>query len=299
MKYPCPIVVRMPLARRPLFVFFVALLVVALASEPLRAGQQVAVKAVPGKPLRIIAVDEPPLAYTGQRGRIEGLGADFVRELQSRVGDRTEIEMLPELRALQTTEREPNVVLIGFSRTPEREQRFHWIAPLIRKPWVLYVRPGDTREVGSVADLGRFNSIAVVLGDVRERWLRAQGLGNLIDTGSPGQSVRLLQTGRVEALFHEPQGVAWYCRSQGCGAQTPKVAWVARYSDVWVLMSKPGTSLDTVRRWQQAAQVIQADGSWERMARRWSTRSRDEVGIESVWRQGLLEFCADRASCKP
>lgn len=292
--------------RHPRFPFLpVLLLVWLLAGASAAAGVQAAsVTATPAAPasappLRILAVDEPPLAYSGERGHIDGLGAEFVRAVQSRLGDHTEIEMLPELRAMQTTEREPNVVLIGFSRTPEREQRFHWIAPLIRKPWVLYVRPDDTRKVGSVAELRQFGSIAVVLGDVRERWLRGQGLGNLVDTGSPGQSVRLLQTGRVEALFHEPQGVAWYCRTQGCGKLVPRAAWVARHSDVWVLMSKPGTPADTVRRWQQAAQSVRADGSWERMARRWSTRSRDEVGIESVWRQGLLEFCADRASCKP
>lgn len=278
--------------RHPRFLWIAGVLVASALAVAASAAE-------PPTAMRVLAVDEPPLAYTGERGRIEGLGADFVRELQSRVGDHAEIEMLPELRAMQTTERQANVVLIGFSRTPEREDRFHWIAPLIRKPWVLYVRPGDARKVASVADLGQFGSIAVVLGDVRERWLRGQGLVNLVDTGSPGQSVRLLQTGRVEALFHEPQGVAWYCHSQDCGKLVPRAAWVARHSDVWVLMSKPGTPADTVRRWQQAAQTIRDDGSWERMARRWSVQSREKVGVESVWRKGLLEFCADRASCKP
>lgn len=250
-------------------------------------------------PLRVLAVDEPPMAWLDEKGQVDGMGADFVRELQMRIDDHAVIELLPEPRALQAAQQQANVVLIGFSRTPEREPNFHWIAPLIRKPWVLYTRAGDVRRAHSLADLKQFNGIAVVRGDVRERWLRQQGAGNLVGAGTPGQGVRLLQAGRADAFFHEPQSVLWFCRAQGCGESPPVAAWVVRHSDVWLLMSKAGTAPALAQRWQQAAQQMRADGSYERIARLWSERGQREVGIASVWRKGLLEYCADRASCKP
>lgn len=251
----------------------------------------------PPTALRILAVEEPPTAFLGADGRVEGVAVDAVREIGRRLGIDIAIEVVPEQRALAIAAHEPNVVLLGFSRTPSRETSYHWITPLIRKPWVLYLRPGDQRRINTLGDLRALSSIGVVRGDVRHLWLQAQGLTNLTETGAPEQAMAMLLGGRVDAVFHEPQGVAWFCQERGCGRARPVPAWTGAYSEVWILMSKAGTGPALAQRWQAAATAMRADGTWERIARRWLGQGRDRFGMQALWRHGLLEFCVSEAGC--
>lgn len=268
------------------------------------AGVSVAANAsaMPSSPVsatavRILAVEEPPTAFLNAEGRVEGVAVDAVREIGRRLGIDIAIEVVPEQRALAVAAHEANVVLLGFSRTPSREASYYWITPLIRKPWVLYLRPGDQRRFTTIGDLAALPSIGVVRGDVRHLWLQAQGLTNLTETGAPEQAMAMLLSGRVDAVFHEPQGVAWFCQMRGCGRTRPVAAWTGAYSDVWILMSMSGTDPGLAARWQGAAAAMRADGTWERIARRWLGQGRDRFGMHARWRHGLLEFCVSEAGC--
>jgi ABC-type amino acid transport substrate-binding protein len=93
--------------------------------------------------LTILTVEEPPSSYLDANGEPAGFSVDMVREIQDRINNSDAIQFVPETRALKTALGSPNVVLFSFSRTQERENQFHWIMLLIRKPWAMYSKKGQ------------------------------------------------------------------------------------------------------------------------------------------------------------
>lgn len=254
------------------------LLLLALALPvPARAG------------MTILGVEEPPGSYAAGRGEAQGISVDYVREIQRRVGNSDPVRIVPETTALQMAETRPNVVAFSFSRTPEREQRFVWIGEVFRKPWVVYVRQASTLSIASLDDMRRIPRLGVTAGDVRALWLQGQNFTNLVPVSSPERNLASLLDGKVDAIFFEPQGVAFYCRKLRCPPGEPRNAWSPRSSGVWILMSK-ATAADVAARWREAATAIRQDGTYEQIARRWIRRAAIDYRIDSTIRDGTLIF---------
>ena len=102
--------------------------------------------------LRIWTLSEPPGNFAGENGEITGLSVDYVREIQQRIGNTDDIKMIPWTRIYQTALRKPNIVFFSVARTPEREDKFHWIALVMRKPWALYGKKGSELQIKSLED---------------------------------------------------------------------------------------------------------------------------------------------------
>lgn len=96
-----------------------------------------------GVEYQILTVEEPPSSYRSATGDLQGLAIDIVHAIQERIGNHDPVQIVPEVRALKIAAESSNVVLVGFSRIPEREQQFNWILLYLRKPWVLYARTGE------------------------------------------------------------------------------------------------------------------------------------------------------------
>jgi polar amino acid transport system substrate-binding protein len=105
-----------------------------------------------GAESQILTVEEPPSSYRSATGELQGLAIDIVRAIQERIGNHDPVQIVPEVRALKIAAESSNVVLVGFSRIPEREQHFNWILRYLRKPWVLYARTGESFAIHSLED---------------------------------------------------------------------------------------------------------------------------------------------------
>lgn len=238
---------------------------------------------------QIITVIEPPSSYLDSHGRLTGYATEIVQTLQKITGDTTEIQLMPESRALLTASRQANVLLYGFSRTVERENDYHWIMPLARKKWVLYVRQDDPQQLNNLNDARALESIGVVRGDVREEWLRAQGFTNLQSSSSHMQNLARLASRRLNAIAFEPQGMQYLMREAGVLPQDYRAALHFFDTEVWLLMSRQSAASE-VARWQQAALQLQQSGRLEQIARSWQQRLLHNENIQSSIAGQLLCF---------
>ena len=240
-------------------------------------------------PLTIYGVEEAPGSYASDKGKPMGIAVDVVQEIQRRVGSSDPVQIVAETTALDTARTKPNVVAFSFSRTAEREAQFHWITQVIRKPWVLYAKKDGGVTAASLDDMRRLAKIGVVDGDVRAKYLQKEGFTNLLVAAEPEDNIRNLLEGKVQAIFYEPAGVAYYCRKLKCTKEDVASVWSPRSSDVYILMSK-GTDPATVKAWQDAAAAMKADGSFEQIARRWVVRAAMDFGIDSAVKDGAVNF---------
>lgn len=243
----------------------------------------------PRPPIQILTVIEPPASYLNSHGELTGYATDMVQALQKQLQDRSDIQIMPESRVLLTASRQPNVLLFGFSRTEDREEKYHWIMPLLRKRWVIYVHKDSPLQINNLDELRNLPSIGVVRGDVREEWLTAQGFTNLHNSASHAQNLARLRSGRLSAIAYEPQGMQYLLKETGHPPDEFKPVLHFHSSEVWLLMSHL-THSNEVQRWQTAAEQLKASGQQLRIAKHWQQRLWQTEQIQSTVQQDLLQF---------
>lgn len=243
----------------------------------------------PQTPVQIVTVIEPPASYLDSHGELSGYATELVQALQKLALDRSDIHVMPESRALLMASRQPNLLLFGFSRTQDREQKYHWIMPLLRKRWVIYVHKDSTLRINTLDDLRNLESIGVVRGDVREEWLKVQGFTNLHSSSSHAQNLARLRSGRLTAIAYEPQGMQYLLKETGHLPDEFKPVLNFHSSEVWLLMSRQ-TKSNEVQRWQTAAEQLKLSGQQQAIAKRWQQRLWQTEQINSSVQQDLLQF---------
>lgn len=238
--------------------------------------------------LRLLTVEEPPASYRNQHGEADGFTVAVVKALQRELGEHQPIEIMPEGRALLTAQQDPNVLLFSFSRTPERESRYHWLLPVLQKRWQVVQRLGHP-PVRSLDALRRLPAVGVVRGDVREAYLQQQHLDNLVAVNMPLQALQLLQADRVQAIVIDQVELAHLLQQQAAGQPVVEATWTFHQSEVYLLIPRQASPL-LVQRWMQAAQRLRQSGELEAIAVSWQQKIARELGFTVERRGHLLLF---------
>jgi polar amino acid transport system substrate-binding protein len=198
------------------------------------------------------------------QGRLVGFGADLVRALCARLGERCAFDVVPWNRAYQRLLREDRIALFSTARIAEREGRMQWVGPLAVAEWSLYQHAADPRRLQRLEDLRALESIGVVRGDAREQFLRELGFDNLVAANRPAYSAQQLALRRIDAWFIDNAALAPVLAEAGLDPKQFREAFVARRICLYLALSTPVPAA-TVQRWQQALEAMWADGSYARL----------------------------------
>ena len=94
----------------------------------------------------ILTTEEyPPYNMSDGQGRVTGVATDIVRALLEGAGIEYEIAVYPWARAIAMARTQVNTCVFSMSRTPEREELYRWIGPLVTNDWTLFARSGASR----------------------------------------------------------------------------------------------------------------------------------------------------------
>jgi len=78
----------------------------------------------------LITEQYPPYSYKNEQNQFVGSSAKIVKKLFKSADISYEIKILPWKRALSQQSRKQDLMIFPFSRIPERENEYHWIAHL-------------------------------------------------------------------------------------------------------------------------------------------------------------------------
>ncbi len=140
--------------------------------------------------VEIGTVEEPPGNFTDKDGNIVGLSVDFVKEIQKRVGDDTPIDILPGARLIKNSVERENYVIFSLSRTPAREDKYHWISLSMRKPLAMFVKKGSNLVINSLDDTRKVDSIGVMRSTVQHDFLTREGFTNIEPAATHEQDLK-------------------------------------------------------------------------------------------------------------
>ena len=164
----------------------VLLLVCFVASVELAAGQQ----------LRAVTEQFPPYSFE-RDGEIGGLPVEIVRELHRVAEMEVEIDVLSWRRAYRQARRRENVLLFSVGRTPDREDHFQWIGPIV--PYVVsFYGYGDRAPTVRTWSELRNYRIGVVQGDMRDQYLSDAGGFRIVRFRNSQGLLRALAAGEID-----------------------------------------------------------------------------------------------------
>ena len=131
-------------------------------------------------------------------GKPVGFAVEILHEIMQRLGRTDSIEFGAWKVVYERGLTEPNTVLFPPSRTPEREELFKWVGPLIPEKVVLFARKDSGLVINSLEDAKKVGGIATVAGYASEKLLRQKGFTNLVSQRSSMQCPDALKFGRVD-----------------------------------------------------------------------------------------------------
>ena len=238
---------------------------------------------------RILTVSEPPANFVNLSGEVDGYVTDIVQAMQRLLKDNTRIEVMPEARVLYTVNKYRNVVFYSFSRTDDREYKYHWIKHVLSKQWLIYARADSNIQIDNIEQLKIAPAIGVVIGDIRSIWLKNLGFENLQPVTNHRQNLRRLMADRLSLIATERLTTHYLAHELGLSMDTMKVVFVLNQSDVYIAMSK-SSEPELVERWQQAGQVLSLSGEMDKITARWAQRIKGSEGLDVSIQNGVLVF---------
>lgn len=240
--------------------------------------------------LRFISVDEAPANYLNESGELSGFVTEIIKRLQLQLKIDTDIEVMPEARAIKTLDSHSNVIMFSISRSVDRESKYHWLAHVVSKRWVLFSKFESPYYVTSVDQVIRNKSIGVIRGDIREKWLQDKHAVNLVSVVDYSSAVEMLMRDRFEFLFFESFGVYSILQKLGFRSDAVRSQLIASESDVYIVMSKLESNSILAKELQNQLALIKSSDWYQSHLDIW-VKKLNELGVADAWvSNGVLKY---------
>src|SRR5664279_2668436 len=222
--------------------------------------------------LRLITAELPPYTFQVPPATVaefpgpgQGLVQEVVVEMARRVGHSGSIEYMPWTRAQQIAMTEPNVGILSLTRSPEREDKYRWLAKVVSDDLVLVGGQGvDASGLDKVKD----RPIGVLLRSGAEALLREKGFTRIEPVPEEWLNAKKMKERRIDAWL-APRLMVIYATQEVQGdLATLNIGEIVRASDIYLAASKDLPDAEATR-WERAFEAMKADGSYERILQKY------------------------------
>lgn len=227
--------------RITIFLLLVGILAIIACSTPAPA---------PAAKVRVIAEDFAPYNYVDENGVVAGQCTEIVQAIMSKLGQDISIEVMPWEQAYGLLQKEPNIALYSTARTPDRENMFLWVGPLVSYEKYLYARKGSDIRISSLADVKNVKAIAGVKNEAGMQNIISQG-ANVIYTATGYEALKKLADGSADLCLAPGADLSISAKKAGINLDEIEPVFLLHKSDFYIAFNK-GTPPATVQQWQQA-----------------------------------------------
>lgn len=214
--------------------------------------------------LAVVTESSPPFHYVDEHGHIVGKATDRVRQIIDVAGLKADFALYPWARTITLAEKNADTLIFSIARTPERENKFHWIARVseFRLSVVGQKGNGLSGRKLTPATLGRF-TFAVQRDDIAHKWLIDKGFvegKNMMVCADIQCSWNFLIRGTVDFIIEDPSLIApMASRLNVDSEQLIMVSDIPELALTGYLAASLKTDKATVQRLKDAAQQLGLD----------------------------------------
>ncbi|MBS8272460.1 hypothetical protein DYI21_02520 [Thalassospira tepidiphila] len=265
--------------------FFVLLATVIVAGN---AQAQALEKADPSHLVDALGVtllteEYPPFNFLDDEGHLRGIGAEVVQAMATQLGYGKDIDVLPWKRVLLRIDGEANVGVFSMTRTPQREESYQWVGPVVPINAGIFQRADSANPVRDIEDLRQAGLIGVQAGGAAELALRSYGFENLEPIHHSGGVVGMLEKGRIDLIVSSDIELYEQLKNSTLKRDDVEMVYAFTSADLYLAFSSQ-TSPEIVRVWQHAYDEIVKDGQFDRIVSQYGVIMNQSPRIE----RGLL-----------
>ncbi|MBE0364692.1 polar amino acid transport system substrate-binding protein [Pseudoalteromonas ulvae UL12] len=210
----------------------------------------------------------PPGNYLDESGILVGSSVEMIEELNRIASYRVKSHVFPWTRAYQKVLKRPNSAIFSISRTPQREDLFHWVGPLLRVKWVLYKHRDSQIEIANLDDAKQLTSIAATRNDAKADYLLSLGFKNLDLSEDNIGRMRKLYANHNDVILTSNLGVE---RLAELALQDPEhleIALEVKSSDIYLAFNKE-TDQQIIDDYKRAFEVLQKSPIYYEILVKW------------------------------
>ncbi|WP_372871554.1 substrate-binding periplasmic protein [Shewanella sp.] len=212
--------------------------------------------------LHVMTEEYPPFNFT-RNGQLQGLAVDLLLKASAQSGSSiksADIRVFPWTRAYTLALHGKNNVLFSTTRTPEREQLFHWVGPISPIRLVLIARKESGIRIEQASQLPSYR-IGVVRDDIGEVTLTSMGLEDKLQSNaSTDLLLKMMTRGRIDLWAYEETVARWLIKEAGMNFDDFEVVYVLKEAELYYAFSRD-VSDSIIKRLQQSIDDIKTEDS--------------------------------------
>lgn len=218
----------------------------------------------------IVTEEWAPYNYA-LNGKITGLSTEIVTSIMRIEGMEYPIEVYPSMRAKMLIDTRPKTILYSLFRTPDREQNYRWVGPIIEENIYFYKLRSNPVKIRSISDTKRITLIACRRAGLIHDLLVERGYENLDESGTDSKQVygKLLAKRCDLAISDTDIGIKYLFDQMDANlALIEKVNFVFFTSKLYIAFSKD-ISDEEYARWNEAFEKLRQSGELGRIIKRY------------------------------
>ena len=187
------------------------------------------------KPDLVLYVAEIP-GYMGGPASRPGILVELVNLVADETGYRIETKIVPWARAVNKVKTTNNTLVPGFSRLPEREVNYSWIAPQMAAQSAFL---SLTHKINSFEEAKTLNSIGAHRATSHQLELVRRGFTNVVSVDNVKQTIKMLHRRRIDAWYGDVNEYFRRWRDyHGEGAEKLFVGRIQLSEQIWLAGNK-------------------------------------------------------------
>jgi len=217
--------------------------------------------------LSIYTEEWPPITFQ-RNGIADGMAVEVVREIQARIHDNSQLEVVPWARGYRELESTPNVMLFTVGRSDAREKLMTLLGPVALSQTVLLCRKGEAAGLLALGPGIYSHPVGAYRGSIFVDAAVAAGFAEVDLAPTPQLTAQKLLSGRYDLWVEGSFVVAAVLKDIRQSADAVEVVRVLESLELYLAFSR-GTSAKTIRRWYEGLAAIKKDGTFRRIYNKW------------------------------
>lgn len=216
--------------------------------------------------LTLLTEHSPPGGYLDDSGQLAGKTVELMRILAERLGEKTNIELLPWARALELAKTQTNIGLFETIQSERRKDWFQWVGPLKIYDISLYARKDKISANVTVNNISKKLIACATRGSTYVTILEDLGFKagtNLVETVTEDNCAKLMLQGKVDLAPYNERSIEDLAKQFDPQIKIVPVLSLSQIT-LYLAFSKD-IDPQRVALWQHALEQSYRDGTMRRL----------------------------------
>lgn len=207
--------------------------------------------------LAVMADERRPHAWR-ENGIPQGICYELVVETMKELKLKPEVEFTSFVRGLHLAQTEKNVAFFSVTPTPERDQLFKWVGPLVRSDVYIYKLRENPLTIRTLDDLRRQTKIGVPRGMKQDTTLSSEGY-KVMRFDNITKTLLALANRRADVIAIGELTLHASAREAGLDPALFEQTPLKLYENPLYIAFSKDVSDETIQRWQKALDKVKRE----------------------------------------